>query len=206
MRRPAAWTAAAAAMLSACASLQTGTDGRSLDQRRETLESIRAWQMRGRLTVDTSDGAVQGRFNWRQDDDVLELIVRNALGAGILRVTGRPNALTVTARGETRVLTDPETELSELIGWWLPVASLPHWLLGFPDRDFGAVTAPGSDGTLASLEQRLWRVDYTAYGLATIDGTDSEMLVPSRIEMTHGELALRLTIDDWQPASPATAP
>lgn len=193
----------AAAALVSCARLPVGTDGRSLAERRDTFDSVASWELRGRLTVDTGDRAVQGRFNWQQDDDALELVVRNALGAGILRVSGRPDALTVTARGETRTLTDPETELSELVGWWLPVASLPHWLLGFPDGDFRAVTQEGTDGTLASLEQRLWRVEYPEYGLAAIDGTASQVLVPRRIDMTHEALTLKLTIDDWEPATTA---
>ncbi len=172
------------------------------------LQSVRAWEMRGRLTVDTGDRAFQGSFNWRQqDDDALELVVRGPLRNGVLQVKGRPDALTVTARGETRTLTDPETELSELIGWWLPVASLPDWLLGFPDRDFRAVTQLGADGTLASLEQRLWRVDYPAYGLAAPEGEfGTAVLVPRRIDMTHGALKLRLTIDDWQPTTGPAAP
>ena len=204
MNRRAASVAAAAVFLAACAHLPTGSDGRNLDQRREALEAVPAWEMRGRLTVDTGDRAVQGRFNWRQDDNALELVVRNPLGAGILRVTGPPDAMTVTARGETHTLSDPETELSELVGWWLPVASLPDWLLGFPDRGFRSVTVPGTDGTLASLEQRLWHVDYPAYGLAaTNGGTGSEVLVPRRIDMTHGTLTLKLTIDDWQPTTSA---
>jgi outer membrane lipoprotein LolB len=123
---------------------------------------------------------------------------------GVLRVEGPPDALTVTARGETRTLSDPEAELSELIGWWLPVASLPHWLLGFPDEAFRSVTEAGTDGTLASLEQRLWRVAYPAYGLAPIDETGKQVLVPRRIELKHDTLALTLTIDDWEPATPTT--
>ena len=190
-------------VLGGCAHLPTGSDGRNLDERRETLEAVSAWEMRGRLTVDTGERAVQGRFNWRQDDDALELVVRNPLGAGILRVEGPPDAMTVTARGETRTLSDPETELSELVGWWLPVASLRNWLLGFPDRGFRAETVPGADGTLASLEQRAWRVDYPAYGLAATSGTGSQVLVPRRIDMTHGALTLKLTIDDWQPTTTA---
>ena len=206
MRVRAAAAFFCAATLSACATLPSGTDGLNLDRRRATLESVDRWEMRGRLTVDTGDRGVQGRFNWRQDGDALELVVRNALGAGVLRVSGRPDALTVTARGETRTLTDAEVELSELVGWWLPVTSLPSWLLGFPDSDFRAATQPGSDGTLASLEQRLWHVAYQSYGLAPIDTTGEQVLVPSRIEMSHRDLELRLTIDDWQPAGAADAP
>jgi outer membrane lipoprotein LolB len=191
----------AAATLGACATLPTGTDGLSLAQRRETLEAVGSWEMRGRLTVDAGGRGFQGSFNWRQHDDTLELVVRGPLRNGVLQVEGKPSALTVTARGETRTLTDPEAELSQLIGWWLPVASLPDWLLGFPDRGFRAVTEPGLDGTLAALEQRLWSVAYPTYQLAAIEATETEVLVPRRIDLKHGELAMKLTIDDWQPAA-----
>jgi outer membrane lipoprotein LolB len=197
MKWCAARVALAAATLGGCASLPTGTDGLGLAQRRERLEAVPAWEMRGRLVVDTGERAFQGSFNWRQRDDVLELVVRGPLRNGVLQVAGRPDALTVTARGETRLLTDPETELSELIGWWLPVASLPDWLLGFPDRAFAAATEPGADGTLAALEQRRWQAAYPSYGLAPIAATGEQVLVPSRIDLSHGDLTLQLTIDAW---------
>jgi outer membrane lipoprotein LolB len=203
MTRRAALAVLAAVMLGGCASLPTGTDGLSLAQRRERLESVTAWEMRGRLVVDTGERAFQGSFNWRQRDDALELVVRGPLRNGVLQVNGPPNALTVTARGETRTLTDPETELSELIGWWLPVASLPDWVLGFPDDGFQATTVVGRDGTLAAVEQRLWQVAYPAYGLAPVGATEEKVLVPSRIDLTHGELTLKLTIDDWETATVA---
>jgi outer membrane lipoprotein LolB len=200
----AAQVALAAIALCGCASLPTGTDDLDLAERRSTLESVASWQMRGRLTVDTGERAFQGSFNWRQDADALDLIVRGPLRNGVLQVAGPPSSLQVTARGETRTLTDPEKELSELIGWWLPVASLPHWLLGFPDGAFAAATEPGADGTLASFEQRLWRVTYSAYGLAPVatDTAAKHVLVPSRIDLSHGELSLALTIDEWQPTAP----
>jgi outer membrane lipoprotein LolB len=196
----------AAALLGGCATLPTGTDGLSLTARRNTLESVAAWEMRGRLAVDTGERAFQGSFDWRQRDDALELVVRGPLRNGILQVAGRADALTVTARGETRTLADPETELSQLIGWWLPVASLQHWLLGFPDGAFGAETELGRDGTLAAVEQRLWRVAYPSYGLVPIAAAGTQVLVPSRILMTHGALSLTLTIDDWRPTSTTDTP
>ena len=190
-------------VLGGCAHLPTGTDGLNVEQRREALHSVDSWEMRGRLTVDTGEERFQGSFNWHQQGDALELVVRGPLRNGVLQVEGPPDALTVRARGETRTLTDPEAELSELIGWWLPVASLPDWLLGFPDDEFRAVTMPGNDGTLASIEQRLWRVDYPAYGLAATSGTGNQVLVPRRIDMSYGALTLKLTIDDWEPTTTA---
>lgn len=192
----------AALAIAACARLQTGTDGLTFPQRRAALERLQEFEIRGRLAVDTGERAFQGRFQWRQDGNRLDLTVSGPFGAGVLAVSGTPAALAITARGETRQLTDPENQLSEIVGWWLPVASLPAWLRGLTDPTFPAVTTAGVDGTLASLEQRLWRAEFVSYQLAEADGS---VLVPRRIDLVHGELSLRLTIDTFA-AAPAAAP
>jgi outer membrane biogenesis lipoprotein LolB len=101
----------------------------------------------------------------------------------------------VRARGETWELTDPESELSALLGWWLPVRSFSAWLLGFPDPNFAADTTIGPDDALQSLEQRRWSLNYESYRLA--DG----VLVPRRIDLAHQDLELRVIVDRWQSIS-----
>ena len=188
-----------AAALGACARLPVASDGMSFTQRRAALEQYDSWEIRGRLAVDTGERGFQASFDWQQRDDALDLSIRGPLGTGALRITGTPDALTVTTRGETRTLTDPENELSELVGWWLPVASLPAWLLGLPDPQFPSATTAGADGTLAALEQRLWRLDFVSYRL------DENLLLPRRIDLSHGELELRVTIDNFTPAAQTAA-
>jgi outer membrane lipoprotein LolB len=224
-RRSAA-AALAALALSGCANLPLGSDGLSYDERRVRLEAVEAWESRGRLAVDTGERGGQASFRWTQSGDALELTVRGPFGGGVLQVTGTPRELTVTTRGETRVLLDPETELSALLGWWLPVGSLHAWLLGLPDRAFPENTELGAEGTLRALEQRLWRIDYVSYQLgsgepgsdrpqpgsseqgstdaagAQPSGADAGLLVPRRIDLMHGDLHVRLTIDDWQVVAP----
>ncbi len=176
--------------LGGCASLPPAIDdGLEFAERRARLEALPAWEMRGRLAVDTGERAFQGRFRWRKNADTLMLSVRGPLGAGAFEVSGSPNELTVRARGETWVLDDAEIELSQRIGWWLPVESLGAWLIGVPDRMFESQSELRPSGVLASLEQRLWRLDYGSYQLA------EGMLVPRNIDMRHGTLELRLTID-----------
>lgn len=189
----------AAGALGACARMEVGTDGMTFPQRRAALAKYDSWQIRGRLAVATGERGFQGSFDWQQREDALELSIRGPLGAGVLRISGTPRALTVTARGEMRTLTDPENQLSELVGWWLPVASLPAWLLGLPDPEFPSATEPGADGTLAALEQRLWRLDFVSYQL------EENLLLPRRIELSHGAIELRLTIDSFTPAASTRA-
>ncbi len=197
---------AAALVLPACATLPVGTDGLSYDARRGALEAVGGWEIHGRLAVDTGAGGFQGRFDWQQRADSLDLSVRSPLGAGVLRVAGNPNSMTFTARGETRTLTDPEPELSALLGWWLPVGSLHAWLLGLTDPGFRANVENGTDGTLAAFDQRLWHVAFPMYQLAMLASDSSGVLVPRRIDLTHGDLKLRLTIDTWRPTTAAATP
>lgn len=179
-----------------CAHVPPASDGLNFEQRRARLESLAGWEMRGRLAIDTGERGYQARFEWRQAADSLRLSLRGPLGAGGVEIAGSSSALTVRARGETLSLDDPEAQLSELLGWWLPVTSLDAWLVGLPDRVFDADSDFGPDGLLASLEQRLWHLSYAAYQL------ESGWLVPRRIDMRHGELEVRLVVDSWQPSEP----
>lgn len=195
MKRPGLLLAAALAV-TGCAHVPETTDGLDIDGRRARLEALNGWDMRGRLAIDTGERAFQARFRWLQQADSLLLSVRGFLGAGSFEIDGNEGALTLRTGGERIALTDPEIELSELFGWWLPVGSLDNWLIGLPDERFDAHTSVDRNGTLAGLEQRLWTLEYTEYGLA--DG----VLVPRRIEMAHGPLHLRLTVDSWNPLGP----
>jgi outer membrane lipoprotein LolB len=186
----------AAAMLLAvgCARTPVVSDGIGFRERQVRLDAIDAWEMRGRLAIDTGERAVQARFRWRQEHEALSLTVRGImLGAGSFRIDGSPEALTVTARGESRVLTDPEEELSRMFGWWLPVTSLPAWLLGLPDPGFAARIDRGPGGTVKAMEQRAWMLDYFDYQLS------QNLLIPRSMELKWGTLALRLNVDDFEP-------
>jgi outer membrane lipoprotein LolB len=124
------------------------------------------------------------------------LNVRGLFGAGSFEIKGNDDALTLRARGETWSLVDPETELSARFGWWLPVASLDAWLVGLPDDAYEARAQAADNGTLATLEQRLWTIEFADYGVA------EGLLLPRTIDMRHGPLRVRLTVDTWNPLYP----
>ena len=184
--------ASLAAGLSGCAHVPVDQDDFSYPERQSYLQQLDGWDMRGRIAIDTGEQAFQGTFRWQQLADSLDLVVRGPLGAGVLQIAGPSDRLIVRARGETWELANPETELSALLGWWLPVRSFSAWLLGLPDPMFAAETSFGPDDTLQLLEQRLWTLNYQSYQLA--DGVS----LPRRIDLTHRDLELRVTVDRWQ--------
>jgi outer membrane lipoprotein LolB len=198
--RPASIVLAAALLAAGCAHVPPESDGLDLATRRARLAALAGWDMRGRLAVDTGERAFQARFRWLAEADTVLLNVRGPFGAGSFEIAGDDTALTVRTRGETLQLRDPESDLSALFGWWLPVGSLDTWLLGLPDAAFVARTRTDADGRVRSLEQRSWRVEYADYRLS------EGFALPGTIDMRYGPLHLHLTVDAWTPtaALPAT--
>lgn len=185
--------------LAGCVHVPPADDGLSLEMRRDRLRQIPAWRMSGRLAIEAGDEGRMARFRWAQNGDALTLSVRGPFGAGSFEITGAPPALRVTSRGETWLLGDAESELSEWFGWWLPVASLDSWLLGAPDTDYPASSATPRGNVLESFEQRRWKVRYDEYMLA------EGLLVPREIAFSHRDLAIEVTVDEWRPAAQSIA-
>lgn len=194
MKPAASWLLAAAALLAGCTNLETRPDApqaSSYSDNERELRAITHWQMRGRLAIDTGQDARQGRFTWWQEGESLRLNIRGPLNAGAVEIRGDGEELTVRSRRETRTLSDPELQLSELLGWWLPVTSLPDWLLGLPDPRFARTTAVIDAGRLRDLAQREWTIQYTQYQ------QHGDVAIPAAITFTHGTLELVVTVDDW---------
>jgi outer membrane lipoprotein LolB len=186
-------------LLAGCAHVPPAEDGLSMVDRRERVGALPGWDMRGRIAIDTGERAVQARFRWlEQQPDSLQLNVRGLFGAGSFEIKGNGDVLTLRTRGETWSLVDPETELSARFGWWLPVGSLDAWLVGLPDDAYDARVNLGANGALATLEQRLWMLEFADYELT------EGLLLPRTIDMRHAELRLRLTVDSWSALAPAT--
>jgi outer membrane lipoprotein LolB len=190
---------AAGLALTACAHVPPASDGLDLAARRIQLAALPGWDMRGRIAIDTGERAFQARFRWLKQPDSLKLTVRGLLGAGSFEISGNEDALTLRARGESWSLTDPESDLSARFGWWLPVGSLNTWLVGLPDERYEARTRVDGSGRLVALEQRLWTLEYGDYRLA------EALALPRTIDLQHGPLRLRLTVDTWNPVAAAAS-
>jgi outer membrane lipoprotein LolB len=195
----AAALAGAVVLLSACAHTDAiEDDGLGFAERQARLAAVTDWDLSGDIVIDTGEDAKRASVNWKQRGDRLDLRVRGTLGAGAFRVTRDADRLTIVRRGETRVLDDPETQLRDEYGWWLPVTSLEYWLLGRPDPDpaYRQRSNRGAAGRLTMLEQRDWQIVYEEYQLA------NGLLIPRSVTMHHATLRLDVDIDRWETAMP----
>jgi outer membrane lipoprotein LolB len=181
--------AAITLVIAGCATLPEETDGLTYKERRERIDALAYWEIRGRIAIDTGQDAYQGRFSWWQDGNRLTLLVRGPFGAGSVEISGTAEELLVRTRKESWVLRDPEIELSRLLGWWVPVTSLKWWLFGVADANFDDSRSEIANGVLEQLEQRDWRLDYDRYQLA------NGVLIPRTIDMRHASLRLVVTVD-----------
>ena len=195
--RPWSGLVGAAIILAGCAHTERFDDGLDYERRQTELGAIAYWDIRGGIAVDDGDRSYQARFTWEQRGEELELVVWSRLpGTRRFRIEGTDSNLTVQSGGETEILTDPERQLSEMLGWWLPVTSAEHWLLGRPDPDYSAQSSRGDFDTLQMLGQRDWQISYDEYQIA------EGRLIPRRIKLIHAPLELSLRIIEWQSAAP----
>jgi outer membrane biogenesis lipoprotein LolB len=195
--KPVAPLIGAALLSTGCVHTPTVSDALGVDERNERLAAIADWNLSGRLIVDTGERRDSMSISLEQRGARLQLTIRGAvIGAGSIRVAGDAAGFVIEGRGQTRVLADPEADLSRELDWpWpLPVMSLDSWLLGLPDAAYPAREDRGPTGTLATLRQRDWRIDYDEYQLA------GGLLVPGEMTLTRERLELRLAGIRWAPA------
>ena len=190
--------AGTALVLAGCQHAATLTDdGFNARQRATQLSAIADWDLQGRLVVNDGERREALRASWQQRGDQISLTGRGAVGpVGGFRISGTAEQLVIeTTRSDPETLENPERDLSDRLGWWMPVTSLEYWLLGQQDPGFPADVVRGPSGTLVALHQRDWRIDYPEYQLA------EGLLVPRLIRFTHAELELELTVRNWAPAA-----
>ena len=153
---------------------------------------IDAWKMSGRIAIARQNEGFNGRFVWDEQPSGMQLRVRGPLGFGGIEINGHEGAYTVIHSGEHFQTNDPETELSALVGWWLPVHSLSAWLRAVPDERFPFQADRDSDGRLVSLMQRGWSAEYPSYRQR------AEYLLPYRILLDNGEVRVRVVVDRFE--------
>lgn len=181
------------AALAGCAGMAPPTGGERSYQETVTLG--------GRLSVrypqDGRPQSVQGKFLWSQQRDATTIELYSPLGQTLARIAIAPGRATLeAARGGSRVAATADALTEQTLGWPLPVDGLRYWLQGFVRSGERTLVAAAPDGP-DSFRSDGWRIRVASWQQA------GRAALPKRIDLERedlsgGEIALRLVIDDWR--------
>lgn len=177
------WIAGCAGVLSMT---QTPTPTPTIDR-----DSIRAFSLAARLAITRGDERVTVNIDWQHAPGSDTLTVRSPLGQTLAELSADPQGA-VLRMGEHDSLSAPdlETLAARALGAPLPLAGLPHWVLGRAASD-EARGVRDALGRWASLDDGGWKVVFAQY--------DSDMpeALPRLINLNRGEWHIRLRNDQW---------
>jgi len=132
-----------------------------------------------------------GRLSWTHQNRSDRILLSSPLGYGLAEIESTPELSRLrSADGKSSESTDPDALIEEVTGQRLPVRRLPAWLLG---RSSGRARIEADvHGRPTRLFEDGWQIDYS------FDDENPSSL-PARLTLTrHGEIELRLRIEEWK--------
>jgi len=187
-------------MLVSCAGLQPQLVQQPADwpQRLAHNSTLRAWELQGRLGVQTETEGGSFDLMWEQEPDAYSIRLLAPLGQGAMQISGNADGVAIrTADGQQRFDHDADRLLAEATGIELPLAGLKDWLRGMPMQQLAADQLSwNQQGQLYRLTQQGWKVEMYRY--RDVDGYE----LPHKFYIERAdrpELAIRLVILRWSP-------
>ncbi len=190
------WAVLLGTLLNGCTGLQKKPLSLDWDARRDALLAVSAWSMQGQVAIKADSGGGQASISWQQTDSLSRLRLAGPFGAGQVELTIAPALMTLTdASGEQTVAYTgadaAERFMAERLGWSFPVHSARYWVLGLLDPAVKGERRFDTSGTLRSLTQHGWTVNFDRY--AEFD----EHYLPAKLVIESADLRLRMVVRGW---------
>ena len=151
-----------------------------------------SFALNGRISIEHQGKHHSAGLRWTYLAQSDEILLFAPLGQTAARVYRDAEKATLDDGGGHYQAKDAETLMEQVLGWHLPLSGLHQWVLGMPDSDGAAQIERDDIGRISVLHQSGWEVRYLRYADA---GADS---LPSRLQLNHEDLQLRLLIDEWE--------
>jgi len=183
-----------------CSSLQTWPFLPSPTQTERSFHDNILIQGRFSVTYEQSNRpqSVQGRFQWQQQGQRIDIDLMSPLGQTMAKLTITPNSATIQQTGKEIKVADNVSELTEqTLGWSLPVVGMRDWLQGFYRNSSNQrqIARPNEND---QFDTEGWHIQYVSWQQNSVSD------YPKRIDVTRTspqlhQLSLRIIIDQWEP-------
>ena len=192
--------------LTGCAALQPqpepSSDAAMHQQHLASLADIKAFNLQGRIGVQTEGRGFSGSTRWQHAAALDNIALFSPMGGQVANIEATPKGVVlIDSDGKSYRAQDAESLTQKTLGWQLPMKGLPDWVLGRPAA--GAVENAHWDraGRLTRLKQHGWDITYAQYQQS------QGYQLPGKVTLVSPKLNLKLVIERWElpPASIGSA-
>jgi outer membrane lipoprotein LolB len=155
--------------------------------------SVDAFEVKGRIAVRYNGDGYSGTVRWQHAPSLDTVELYTPIGTLYARLTRTDNgAVMETADGKRFEEADAGALSRRVLGWELPLTSLPHWMFGdpAPGADAGQVSR-SPEGLPLQLVQDGWRVRYRSF-------LPDHPALPDRLDLDRPGLAVKLIVSNWR--------
>lgn len=148
--------------------------------------------LNGRIAVKYDGRHSSSGFHWQHAQTSDDILLLAPLGVTVAHI--HQDASGAILQKSHSLYRAPNSDILTLrtLGWQLPLAGLPYWVMARPAPGGKAQVARGPNGQVQHLSQDGWEIDYTAYG------DKSAGSLPTRLTLRRADLEIRLLIDTWK--------
>jgi outer membrane lipoprotein LolB len=159
---------------------------------RPAQSELASFALNGRIAVKYNGSNHSAGLRWTHTVQSDEILLLAPLGQTAARIYSDSRHTTLDDGDKHYENESAEALMQEVLGWYLPLSGLHHWVLGLPGEDSQAQIERDGNGQIAVLRQDGWEVRYLRYDGA---GPDS---MPKRMQLRNEDLQLQLLIDEWE--------
>lgn len=145
----------------------------------------------GRAALKAPENSGQASFNWQQKKpENIELIVQGPLGSGRIDLSVSPDESILITDEQTYKGQSPDELFTEITGFDWPISGMKSWLLGEANAQATHVERDDQN-RIVSFKEDGWNIQYKKWM------TYKKREVPKNIELTRGDVRLRLLVEHW---------
>jgi outer membrane lipoprotein LolB len=182
------WSLLLAGMLGGCALLPSAPAPAMRPAQPETAP----FALNGRIAVKYNGSRHSAGLRWTHTAQADEILLLAPLGQTAARVYCDAQSATLDDGDKRYQAGNAEALMQQVLGWYLPLGGLHHWVLGLPEAGSPVQIERNGNGQIAVLRQSGWEVHYQRY---PDDKPDS---LPTRLQLSREGLQVQLLIDEWE--------
>jgi outer membrane lipoprotein LolB len=162
-------------------------------EQQSTLAQMTNWRIQALVGVVLNQQAESANVIWQQySDEHYSIEFYGALGLGATYLKGQPGSVTLTDHeGKTYHANNPEQLMQQALGWSLPLDGLVYWIRGLPVPNVPYQSTLNPYGTLATLSQQGWTIQYLN------EQRLGNRILPSKIKLKNEGLSVTIVIHTW---------